>query len=218
MGKNRKTAALPTALLARGAIYTALCVALLFPAYAFETLDMAMATLASVFIYVARLEHGAPFAGIVYFCASFLGFLLMSLNTGVTFFALVFGWFPLLYAFAALKIKKTWLARCLSGFLFTIAFSFVVILFFKTFVSQTDLAVYTERICELLALDAEQIVEKLNSPFFMGLSFGEGLSILLYALLAFLFSFLLALFFDKFTLFYVYKIRPILKKAGVIKK
>ncbi len=217
MGTVRKKSGLPVHLLTRGAIYTALCVALLSLSYFFESLDMAAALLASVFVYIARLEHGATFSFTIYLATSILGFLLMSLNTGVVFFALAYGWFPLLYAITALKIRKPWFARFLTGLAFTAGFSFVVILFLNVFVSEMDMTDYISGICEFFSLDATPIIEKFSAPFILGLSTGESVMFLGYALFAFLFSLLLYTFFNKFTLFYVYKIRPRLEKAGVVK-
>ena len=205
-------------LITRGAVYIALGTAILFFAYIFEMLDMALAMAVAVFVYAAILEHGSIFALTVYLGISILSFVLMPLNSGAVLFALALGWFPIVSVFTLRKCKRRALSQMIDCLLFTGAFMAIAFLFRKMFVADAELITDIERFCELFSLDATPLVEKLSSSLFLGLNVGQGLTILLYGIFALPFSLLFLIFLEKFTLFYLYKIRPILEKARIVKK
>ena len=90
----------------RGAAIVALGVATLLLSYPFASLDLAVASLAAIFIWILRLEYGALFALLSYFATGVLAFLLMPTNSGVICYVLIFGWYPLFKALVETKIRK----------------------------------------------------------------------------------------------------------------
>ena len=114
-------------------------------------------------------------------------------------------------------LKKVWPARLIVTALFTLSFVAVVILFFKSFVSGADTADSVKKIGEFFSIETSPFLEKLSEPFAFGKTKGEALSVGLYALFALPFALLFTIFIDVFTKFYIYRIRPRLKKARLVK-
>ena len=217
MKRNGKTS-LPVALIARGAIYIALGCVLLFLSTFLDVLDMVLASVVTVFIYVARLEHVNLFSLFVYAGISILSIILMPSNTGAILFALVYGWFPLLYAVLAKKTAKATLSKWISCGAFTLAMMLVTYLFRTMFLSQSDAAEEILRIVGFFSIDVEKASLWLSQPLLADITRAQGVSVAMYGAFALLFSMIFLFFLEKFTLIYMYRFRPVLEKARIVEK
>ena len=218
MKRNSEKSVLPVALIARGAIYIALGCVILFLSSVLETFDMVLATIVTVFIYVARLEHGGLFALLVYAGISILSIVLIPTNTGAILFALVFGWFPLLYALLLKKTGRPALSKWIGCLAFALSMILVVFLFRRIFLSQSDSAEEILRVLSFFSVDTEKASLWLAVPIAGSFTRAQGISAGLYAAFSLVFAVVFLLFFDRFTPVYIYRIRPILEKARIVGK
>ncbi len=88
------------------AILAALITVLILLGSVFDMVDLACAAAASLVLHIALTEMDATHAFMIYLCASFLSFILMPLCSCSLYFTAFFGYYPLVRAFAARRIKN----------------------------------------------------------------------------------------------------------------
>lgn len=209
---------LPIADVARGAIFTALGTALLTLSYAFEMLDLTVACVAAIIIWIMRIEYGAVFSLLVYAATSLLSFLLMPSNTGVASYIFVFGWYPIYKAFLEKKMKKNFLRAFLKACGVTLGFAAMIALFFAVFVGEMDFAMLAETFSSLFSEEPGETAVWFDTVVLFGLNRLQWLFIGLYLLMAPAITAIYDLLLTKLTVLYIYKLRPSLIKAKIIKK
>ena len=98
------------------AAFSALAVVLMWLSVLIPTLDLTLAALAAIPVYIALLDFGYG-AGIgVYAAAGILSLLLVPDKTGAVFFCALFGWYPFLRnALASLSIWLSVFLKLLGG-------------------------------------------------------------------------------------------------------
>ena len=207
------------AMAARGGAFSALIVLILALAYPFEVLDLTLAAIGAVLVWIIRLEYGNTLAVSVFVTSSVLSILLMPGNTGSVFYALIMGWYPLIKVFFEKKIKNKTLALLAKLATVTLAFGASVLLFFNLFVGEMDFSTLTAEIPGLLEQDHVTYLESLlNQELLFGLNSIQWMMIALYLLFAPVFALLFDLLLNRFIPLYVLKLRPMLIKAGIIQK
>lgn len=118
--------------LSLGGVATALIVVLLSLCALFPTLDLSLAAIAALFVYVVLLETRRGVAFLVFLASSVLSLLLLPSKTAAIFFVLFFGWYPFLRAaLARLSLVLGWVVKAVCavsvlGALYAlVAFSFL---------------------------------------------------------------------------------------------
>lgn len=97
------------------AILTALSVILLLLGGISGTLDLASAALASLCVVIAVIEAGYGSAFLVYLAASIIGLLLLPAKTPVLFFAVFFGYYPIIKSLSErLSMLLSYVVKLLS--------------------------------------------------------------------------------------------------------
>ncbi|MBQ8215745.1 MAG: hypothetical protein IJZ33_05745 [Clostridia bacterium] len=204
---------------ARGGIFSALGVLLLLSAQFFDVLDLSVATLAAGLLWLLILEYGKRFSFTVFTVTAMLGFLITPANTGVIVYTFVIGWFPFLKAVTDQKVKNKWLSILVKMLIQSAAFSLMLFLFFRLFVGPLD---FQSILSDLpLQLDPQDpalqlFASKLNALYF-GLNLVQWGMVSLYILFLPVYVFLHDLLLSRLTLFYAVKLRPMLKKRGILK-
>ena len=79
-----------------GAVFTALCVVLCTGGAFLESLDLSLAAVAGVLVYIYLLEFSAKSSLAVWAAASLLSLLIFPVNTASWMFLLFAGWYPAL--------------------------------------------------------------------------------------------------------------------------
>ena len=207
------------AMAARGGVFSALIVLVLLLAYPFEVLDLTLAAIAAILIWIIRLEYGNTMAVSVFITSSVLSILLMPGNTGSVFYALIMGWYPLMKVFLEKKIKNKGLSLLVKLATVTLAFGISIFLFFNLFVGDMDFSTLTAEIPDLLEQEHVALFGAfLNQKLLFGLNAIQWMMITLYLLFAPIFALLFDLLLNRFIPFYALRLRPMLIKAGIIKK
>ena len=199
----------------RGAAIVALGVATLLLSYPFASLDLAVASLAAIFIWILRLEYGALFALLSYFATGVLAFLLMPTNSGVICYVLIFGWYPLFKALVETKIRKKIFGKLLKLLAVSAGFGLMITLFFGIFVGDIDFSTIATDLSRFISVDPGKAAEWFDSVWLFGLNRVQWLLIGAYLLFAPLITLIYDLLLSKFALVYTYRIRPILVKAHI---
>ena len=212
---ERKTKIGPgIAKIARGAVITALGAALLMISYPFEALDLTMASLVSMLVWIMRLEYGGVFAVGVYCATALLGFLITPGNAAVVCYALVFGWFPVFKALLERNLSKKWLILLIKLLAVTAAFALMITIFFGLFVGEISFESVAKELSSFFSIDSgragwfeERVLFDLNRLQWMLIG--------AYLIFAPIITFIYDLLLSKFALVYIFKIRPILVKAHI---
>ena len=199
----------------RGAAIVALGVATLLLSYPFASLDLAVASLAAIFIWILRLEYGALFALLSYFATGVLAFLLMPTNSGVICYVLIFGWYPLFKALVETKIRKKIFGKLLKLLAVSAGFGLMITLFFRIFVGDIDFSTIATDLSRFISVEPGKAAEWFDSVWLFGLNRVQWLLIGAYLLFAPLITLIYDLLLSKFALVYTYRIRPILVKAHI---
>ena len=199
----------------RGAAIVAPGVATLLLSYPFASLDLAVASLAAIFIWILRLEYGALFALLSYFATGVLAFLLMPTNSGVICYVLIFGWYPLFKALVETKIRKKIFGKLLKLLAVSAGFGLMITLFFGIFVGDIDFSTIATDLSRFISVEPGKAAEWFDSVWLFGLNRVQWLLIGAYLLFAPLITLIYDLLLSKFALVYTYRIRPILVKAHI---
>ena len=123
------------------AILAALAVIVMLIGSVVETVTLATAGIASLCIMIAVLELGKTYAFMIYAAASVLALLLLPVKDPAIFFALSFGYYPILKLLIE-KIKNKIVAYALKGCVFTAAFSALFLIAIKFLVPNANLTKY----------------------------------------------------------------------------
>lgn len=116
--------------IAIGAVCAALIVLFLSLSNLFPSLDLTLAAISALVVYVMLLEFGFQASFLVFASSALLGFLLLANKNCVFFYVFFFGWYPFLRAaLSKLPIWLSWtlkmvFAACAGG-LFYLVFSFL---------------------------------------------------------------------------------------------
>lgn len=106
----------PARRVAFGAVFSALAVALMSISLVVPTLDLTLAALAAIPVYIALLEFRAASALSVYVIAGALSLLLLPDKSCAVFFCALFGWYPFLRnAVSRLPLWLSILCKILGG-------------------------------------------------------------------------------------------------------
>ena len=118
--------------IAVGAVFCALCIAILSLGSVVETLDLSLAVLAGMIVMIIDTEFAWRVAVCVYLVSGLLA-LLLPLKTPALFFLAFFGWYPV--AKKKIELFKPFVARLVKEILFNV---FVVLfLFVSAYVTGT---------------------------------------------------------------------------------
>ena len=178
-------------------------------------MDLAVASLAAIFIWILRLEYGALFALLSYFATGVLAFLLMPTNSGVICYVLIFGWYPLFKALVEIKIRKKFFGKLLKLLAVCAGFGLMITLFFGIFVGDIDFSTIATDLSRFISVEPGKAAEWFDSVWLFGLNRVQWLLIGAYLLFAPLITLIYDLLLSKFALVYTYRIRPILVKAHI---
>ncbi len=97
------------------AMLSALSVVILLMGSLIDVLDITTSVLASFLCIYAVIELGGFYPWMIWLSASILGFLLLPLKTPAIFYALFFGFYPILKArFERMRTPLSWLFKLLS--------------------------------------------------------------------------------------------------------
>lgn len=199
----------------RGAALVALGVATLLLSYPFSSLDLSVASLAAIFIWILRLEYGTLFSLLSYFATGVLAFLLMPTNSGVICYILVFGWYPIFKALIEIKIRRKIVGKLLKMFAVCVGFGLMITLFFGIFVGNIDFSTLATDLSRFISSEQGKVAEWFNSIWLFGLNRVQWLLIGAYLLFAPFITLIYDLLLTKFALIYTYRIRPMLVKAHI---
>ncbi|MBQ9468760.1 MAG: hypothetical protein IJU52_07130 [Clostridia bacterium] len=214
MPDRRKKTGYSAAKIARGAVITALCAALLLLSYPFESLDFVVATLAAMLVWIIRLEYGSGFSLLVYVAASLLSFILAPGATGVVCFGIIFGWYPVVKVIIERHVPKKLLQMLIKVLIVTVAFALMLSVFFNVFIGEMTFESFAEELSSFFSLDAAY-AGWLEEQGLFGLNRLQWLMISAYLILAPLMALIFDLLLTKFAIVYMYRIRPLLVKAHV---
>ncbi len=120
--KNKKSNGYPAKKLAICAMLSALGVIFLGAGSLLDVLDLSMAVLASMLCMVAVAEYGGSAPWMIYGVTSILGLILLPVKTPAAFYALFFGFYPIIKA----RLEK--LPRAISWILKELVFNVCLVL------------------------------------------------------------------------------------------
>ena len=200
--------------IARGAIIAALGAALLLISYPFEALDLTMASIAAILIWIMRLEYGAIFALIVYAVTASACMIITPGNSGVICYTLIFGWYPVYKALIEQKIPKKALAMLLKILAVIAAFALMLTIFFSVFVGEMTFDSVAKELSSIFSIGSDKAGWFEEKGLF-SLNRLQWMLIGAYLIFAPIITLIYDLLLTKFALVYIYKIRPVLVKAHI---
>ncbi len=112
-------------------ILSALAVVLIFLGSAVEMLDITVASVCSLIVYISMIECGKKYSFLVYWVASVLAFIFTSTTTTTLYFIAFFGYYPILKYYLR-KLPKP-LKKTICAVIFNVIMALLMLIFKAVF-------------------------------------------------------------------------------------